>query len=248
MRYKNIEEYPKFIESNSFGTMELVESKPRKFLVKFLNTGYEVWAEKGNVLAGKVHDPIAKKQKVDAWKDYYELFTNNAGLELVAFAKCRNKFKVRFTDTGYETEAYIENVRKGKITDPYSLSFLGIGWVGEFPRNSYWRQAKQLWSNMMKRCYNPKDYMGYYGKCFVDDRWHCFANFMEDLPNLDNFDKWLEGKTNGSPYNLDKDLKVPGNKIYGKEFCSFITEYENKSAGAINARLLDKTNGRYGWG
>ena len=237
--------YEKFYESNNHGLMEIIDSAPKKFLVKFVETGYETWAERGNVLAGKVSDPISKQSKLDEWKPYHAEFVNNSGQELVVLSKRGKKVKVQFKDTGYTTEAYINNVVAGKIKDPYSKSFLGIGYLGEFEKVSYWKQAKQLWSNVMKRCYNPKDYMGYYGEAFVDPRWHCFANFLSDLPKLENFSKWLDGKQNGVPYNLDKDLKFPGNKVYSREACMFVSEYENKSAGAINARKLDKINGRY---
>lgn len=240
--------YEQFYPSNCYGLMEIIgRPSPGKFTVRFVDTGYEVDAFIYNVKNGKVQDPLAKKAKLDMWNDHYEEFVNNAGNKLVAFAKRGGKFKVRFIDTGYETKAFIENVKAGKINDPYALSFLGIGYIGEFERTPYWKPAKQLWSNMMKRCYNPKDYMGYYGEAFVDDHWKCFANFLEDLPQLENFELWLNGKKEGEvKYNLDKDLKCPGNKTYSKETCMFVTEYENKSAGAINARALDKLNGRYG--
>lgn len=234
--------YEQFYESNSYGTVEVLEKEGKKFKVKFLDTGYETWAEIGNVLAGKVRDRT--RNKAHNWSDWDEEFVNNAGHKGKIVRKKANKCVVVFDNTGYTREAEIHNVRKGKINDPYEKSFLGIGYLGEYKKVSYWKQAKQLWSNVMKRCYNPKDYMGYFGEAFVEEHWQCFANFLYDLPELENFDKWLEGKTNGKPYNLDKDLKLPGNKIYSKENCMFVTEYENKSAGAINARRLDKLNGR----
>lgn len=237
--------YEQFYESNCFGMMEIIDKQPRKFLVRFVDTGYETWAERGNVLAGKVNDPIAKEQKLEEWLPCQEEFINNSGHKLTVFLKRGKKVKVLFENTGYTTEAFIDNVKAGKIKDPYEKSFLGLGYIGEFKKVVYWKQAKQLWCNVMKRCYNPKDQQGYYGKAFVDVRWHCFANFLEDLPKLENFDKWLVGgDTTKDRYNLDKDTKFTGNRIYSKETCMFITEHENKSAGAVNARLLDKVNGR----
>lgn len=241
--FKDIDKYEKFYPSNCYGLMEILEATPNKFKVKFLDSGYEAWAEKGNVLAGKVRDRT--RNKSHDWSEWNEPFVNNAGFSGLIVKKKASKCVVVFDATGYTRQAEIHNVRKGKINDPYALSFLGIGYLGEFARVSYWKQAKQLWSNVMKRCYNPRDSMGYYGKAFVDDRWLCFANFLEDLPSLENFDKWLECKAGGASYNFDKDLKVPGNKTYSKEACMFVTEYENKSAGAVNARALDKVNGRY---
>lgn len=235
--------YDQFYETNCYGTIEVVDRDVQKLLVRFLDTGYETWAEAGNVLAGKVRDRT--RNRAHDWSEWDEEFTSNSGLKGKIIRKKASKCIVQFYETGYTAEVEIHNVRKGKINDPYSKSFLGIGYLGEFERVSYWKQAKQLWSNMMKRCYNPKDYMGYFGRCFVDARWHCFANFLTDVSKLDNFDKWLSSKETGIKYNLDKDLKVTDNKVYSKELCMFVTEYENKSAGAVNARLLDKINGRY---
>ena len=175
-----------------------------------------------------------------------ETLFSNSGKEFKILSREGKSCVIQFSETGYVRKANIDNARCGKVRDLYSPSVYGVGYYGEFTKVPYWKQAKQLWSNVMKRCYNPKDSMGYYGKAFVDERWLCFANFLEDLPTLENFDKWLAGKDNGNPYNFDKDLKVPGNKVYSKDTCMFVTEYENKSAGAVNARALDKINGRYG--
>lgn len=238
--------YEQFYESNGYGTMEVIGREGKKLKIKFVNTGYETVAEAGNVLAGKVRDYSVPRSNTHKWEDWDEEFTNNAGFSGKILSKKASKCVVQFYETGYTTEAEIHNVRQGKIKDPYSKSVLGIGYLGEYKKVEYWKQARQLWSNVMKRCYNPKDYMGYYGEAFVDTRWHCFANFLEDLPKLDNFDLWLKGKEEGSTtFNLDKDLKFPGNKVYSRETCMFVSEYENKSAGAINARKLDKINGRY---
>lgn len=235
--------YNQFYESNSYGMMEVVGREGKKLKIKFVDTGYETWAEAGNVLAGKVRDRT--RNKAYDWMPWYEEFTNNAGFSGKIISKKASICLVQFNDTGYTATVDIHNVRKGKISDPYSKTFLGIGYLGEYELLPYWKQAKQLWSNMMKRCYNPKDYMGYFGRCFVDARWHCFANFLTDISKLENFDMWLSASETGLKYNLDKDLKVPDNKVYSRELCMFVTEYENKSAGAVNARALDKVNGRY---
>ena len=133
--FKSAEKYEKFIESNTCGTMEILEAKPKKFLVKFLGTGYEVWAEKGNVLAGKVLDPIYKKNKLMEWRPVNETYVNNAGYSLTVYAKRGKKAKVRFDNSGFEVEAYIENVKKGKINDPYEISVLGVGFLGEYEKS-----------------------------------------------------------------------------------------------------------------
>lgn len=136
---------------------------------------------------------------------------------------------VQFKDTGTTKWVYRENATKGKVNDPYAISVYGIGYMGDADKSlPYYKQAMQLWRNMMKRCYSTKDKKGYYGFAFVCTRWHCFENFINDLPQLENFDLWLS-KENGN-YNLDKD-KYGDGKYYSKENCCFITEHENKSLG-----------------
>lgn len=233
--------YNQFYESNGYGTMEVLEREGKKLKIRFVDTGYETVAEAGNVLAGKVRDYSVPRSTTHDWQEWDEEFTNNAGYSGKIISKKSKKCIVQFYETGFTAEVHIDNVRQGKISDPYSKTFLNIGYLGEYELKPYWKQAKQLWSNMMKRCYNPKDKHGYFGRCFVDVRWQCFANFLQDISQLENFELWLHAKELGtSPYNLDKDLKFEGNNIYSKEACMFATEYDNKSAGATNARLRDK--------
>jgi len=149
-------------------------------------------------------------------------------------------WEIQFSTTGTLLDVYKCNATTGKVNDPYAASVYGRGYLGEPLNVPYATKAKQLWCNMMKRCYSEKDLKGYYGKAFVEERWFCFADFLNDLPLLDNFQAWLDGHGTKSPYNLDKDLLHEGNKIYSKDACSFVTEYLNKSEGAKNARALDK--------
>lgn len=149
---------------------------------------------------------------------------------------------IQFVNTGYTREVYKINAEKGKAKDPYSISVLGIGYEGVFPQKPYHSQAKRLWSNMMKRCYDKKHLKGYFGKgVTVDTRWHSFANFLEDIPKLDGFELWLKGFEKGNiKYNLDKDTIVTGNKVYSKLCCSFIPESINKAEGAKNGKPFTK--------
>lgn len=140
------------------------------------------------------------------------------------------QFLVKFIDTGFTKWVYRENALDGKVRDMYAKSVYGIGYHGDVDKTvPYYKQAIQLWQNMMKRCYSTKDKKGYYGYVVVSPRWHSLENFINDLPKLNNFDKWLNPINEN--YNLDKDFKGDGT-IYSFETCQFITEYENKSAGA----------------
>jgi len=77
----------------------------------------------------------------------------------------------------------------------------------------------KTWSNMIRRCYseiyqkkNPT-----YICCTVNDCWLVFSNFK----------KWMETK-DFKEKQLDKDLKVAGNKVYGPDNCMFVSSSINK--------------------
>ncbi|MBL1311256.1 MULTISPECIES: hypothetical protein [Pseudomonas] len=72
----------------------------------------------------------------------------------------------------------------------------------------------QAWSNMLERSYCPKYKVRKptYAKCEVAEEWLTFSNFRAWMVLQD----W-QGK------HLDKDVLLPGNKIYGPDFCVFIS-------------------------
>jgi len=170
-----------------------------------------------------------------------EKYVSNSGHEFVILSQQGKNCVIQFTKSGSVRKANIDNIRAGKVRDLYAPSVYGVGYFGEFEKVPYWKQAKQLWRNMMKRCYCEADTKGYYGRCEVDPRWHSFSNFLKDIALLENFEGWLKGVNSGAAkYNLDKDTLVEGCKVYSKETCRFITEYENKSAGARNGKPYTK--------
>lgn len=161
-----------------------------------------------------------------------ERYQNNSGHWLTVLQRKGKDCLVQFDNTGYTRKANIDNVKAGKCKDPYEISLYGVGYYGEIDKSKdYWKRARQLWANMLKRCYTD-DPKGYKWKgVTVDDRWHCLANFIDDLPLLDGFDRWYKNDPNDK-MNLDKDTKVEGNIVYSRELCCFITEKQNKSLGA----------------
>ena len=65
-----------------------------------------------------------------------------------------------------------------------------------------------------------------------------FQNFCSDIIELENYDLW---KTNKG-WELDKDIKVKGNKTYNKNNCMFVKKKENMLE--MNERTLnDKLTG-----
>lgn len=163
-------------------------------------------------------------------------YKNKSGLDFEIIERLsKNRVLVRFIETGSIVETWSGNCAAGKVADPFQKSRLGIGYLGLFEKTPYHKQAYQLWSNMLKRCYDANDKRGYYGKGVqVDPHWHCFANFIQDIRELSGFQHWV----NNEKYNLDKDFLGDG-KTYSKFTCQFIPEQENKKYGKLNKKLID---------
>jgi len=100
------------------------------------------------------------------------------------------------------------------------------------------------WTKMMERCYSGKrhEVKPSYRDCSVCDEWLYFSNFKKWMACQD----W-EGK------QLDKDILVPGNRIYSPDACIFVTSEINLllSAGKKSKSGLprgvskDHRSGRY---
>lgn len=201
--------------------------------VRFVDTGYECRTRLNLVKEGSVRDFTKLDQERSLWIPYEEEFLTNSGSRFRSFSKNGQKIRVVFEKTGHTTEVYLSNARAGKVKDPYEISVYGQGFIGTPDKTlPYWRQALQLWQNMLKRCYSEKDLRGYYGKCFVDDRWKSFENFLNDLKYLKGFDEWVKGSKNSFyKANLDKDFYKQGNDTYSRHYCRFLPQGYNKSLG-----------------
>lgn len=153
--------------------------------------------------------------------------------EVVAKGSKIGYLVVRF-ENGYQVNAYITNIKRGEIKNPYHPSVCGVGYigVGDFRPNIGVKNSKEYstWKNMLRRCYDQSfqekspNYIG----CSVAPEWHNFQNFAGWVTDHKN---WNKG------YQLDKDLKIIDNKIYSPETCTLIPSQ-------INSLLLDNANGR----
>ena len=85
------------------------------------------------------------------------------------------------------------------------------------------------WLNIHKRCYSEKwlQQKPSYRGCSVCEEWKTFSNFMAWMKTQ----PW-EGK------QLDKDILVPGNKVYSPETCVFVS-------ANLNKLLNNGTRGKY---
>lgn len=88
-----------------------------------------------------------------------------------------------------------------------------------------------VWQGMLQRCYDVKLHKRYptYIGCSVCEEWLYFQNFAEWFE--ENYKEGLQ---------LDKDLRVRGNKIYSPETCCFVTNKVN------NLFHINKTKNKRG--
>lgn len=93
--------------------------------------------------------------------------------------------------------------------------------------NPLYKRLRSIKDNMMARCYNPNNpkYINYGAKgVTVDKKWHKLEGFIEDA---DKIDGWDEDKFIRGELQLDKDLKIKGNKVYSKDTCTWVTQDQN---------------------
>lgn len=76
----------------------------------------------------------------------------------------------------------------------------------------------RAWLGMLERCYSTKyhEQRPTYVGCSVSDEWLTFSNFRA----------WMEAQ-DWEGLQLDKDLLIEGNKVYGPETCVFVTPMVN---------------------
>lgn len=79
----------------------------------------------------------------------------------------------------------------------------------------------QIWYAMFRRCYGNRDIKARptYIDCTVCDEWRSFQTFADWY--YANYPK------DGGNYQLDKDLKILGNKVYSPETCLFVSRQVN---------------------
>jgi len=231
----------KFYSTHRDGLVEIVALTGGKSVkVRFVNSGFEREVLLANLVAGKCADTTVEDRTHPTTYPDIKMQSNNCG-EFTIVEKKGKICKVVFTETGYETQANIDNAKAGKVSDPYFKSRYGVGYLGEDVNHHYRNFTYVLWSNMLKRCYCKNYKNGYFGKgksVFVNDAWLCFNTFAKDISKLENFDKWLEGQIDKSKtqYNLDKDFAYVGCNEYSVGTCQFIDESLNKSTTSRNTR------------
>lgn len=111
----------------------------------------------------------------------------------------------------------VGTLRKGTIKDPYHPNYYGKGYIGDGKYGTA-SPIRGIWSSMLRRCYCPKflDKYPTYAGCTVAPEWHNFQVFAE----------WYESNYFDG-CQIDKDLKIKGNKVYSASTCTLVSRDVN---------------------
>lgn len=153
------------------------------------------------------------------------IITNQGTVEVLKNLGTRpTKLIVQFVSTGYITECRATNLVSNKVKDHRLPSVYGVGYLDGIrvqPRGTEQRRIYDLWANMLKRAYGGYDKS--YTDVTVDKAWHSFKTFLNTFGDIPNYESFL----NGDDVHLDKDLRVPENRMYSLQTCQFISAIEN---------------------
>lgn len=159
--------------------------------------------------------------------DIYE--SNNYGSYEVVDYVNTDEVKVRFIETGYSYWVGASQIKRGTVRDRFFPNTFGIGYFGDGAYSSRVNGKITVcyssWCGMMERCYSSRlhECKNTYRDCEVCEEWHNFQNFAKWFE-----DNYIEG------YDLDKDIKIEGNKLYSPETCMFVSKYKNNMAAQAN--------------
>lgn len=212
----------------------------KKVSVRFVDTGHVAIVSGREVRNGYVKDRSACSEPED-FKAGTVIKGPYGSIEIIKYTNA-NHVKVRFALTGSERVFTSDAIRDGRIKDLFAPSVYGVGFMGDGKFKSSANGAKSkpysCWHSMMQRCYDSefhKTQQSYMG-CSVSKVWHNYQVFAE----------WFELNypMDGGSYELDKDLKVAGNRVYSPESCMFIPKILNIKTSAEKVHTLINPDGK----
>lgn len=124
----------------------------------------------------------------------------------------------------------------------WKRTLFGIGYLGcndSFADGDNYIYSK--WANMMQRCYDEETHRlkPYYAPCTAEIEFQNFSNYRE----------WHKENAMGDrKVDLDKDVLIRGNTVYGSETCTLIPHFTNtifENRGADTNIVLNNDTGKY---
>ena len=242
--------------ANAGYTYKIIEfidmSKDSKKLVKirFDNTGTEKIVYLKCAIKGSVYDELhfINFNRL-YWSNQYGSFKI---ISIIGNIKNHIRVLIKFTNTGYEKDVQIENVKTGQVKDDIATfkEYITIDKIGIDEYNiRITNILKSIWKSMISRCNNNKSnaYINY-GLIGVSvcKRWLELDNFLDDAKYIDGFDKFYNRPF---LYELDKDYKqinIPkSQRIYSKETCTFLYYMDNLNLKTIEYKRDNNLSSEY---
>ena len=162
-----------------------------------------------------------------------------------------NEVLSRYIDGADITDELITDIVndiKYKADDWYANKWkrtvFGIGYLGcsDADANRKDNYIYSKWANMMQRCYDEETHKlkPYYAPCTAEIEWQNFSNYRE----------WhRENEMGDRKVDLDKDVLIRGNTVYGSETCTLIPHFTNTlfetPKGTDTNIVLNNTTGKY---
>ena len=241
-------------KSNQWGDVTVIDYRNAKdVLCRFEDTGNEAAFHASSIRRGVIRDEVEYKRlseerkasrKAEAAKNYYEAVegakqrsmaeisdrvfeSEHCGPFTVTKYDNADNVTVTFCNTGHEvktSKATIVGCARPRIRDPLAPTVFGVGCQGVGPHAGYVEaietQPHATWRAMLRRCYGPEHRPAY------EDVTVC-----EEWLNFQTFADWYEENHPGTAgLELDKDIKIKGNRVYRPEACQFVTKAENQAA------------------
>jgi hypothetical protein len=201
-----------------------------KVTVKF-ETGDKVTTNTTSIQTGCTVAGVQEKPKKIIKGDIYE--SDKHGMfEILEYKSC-SEITIKVYETGSILTVSSCQVRVGRFSDPLQKVVQGIGYLGlgKYNRKDH-KRCYSSWLNIIQRCYNTVNPNKTYIDCEVHPLWHNFQNFAA----------WYEGN-HIEGYQIDKDIKVEGNKVYGPETCMFVSPQENAEKAAAKTYTMVNPEG-----
>lgn len=156
------------------------------------------------------------------------VFTGNFGNYKIIEYKNAREVTVEFED-GYTRKCSSNSLRIGSVKNPNFPTIFGVGYLGEgkFSDAKGFSESYtyKLWRHVLGRVFR-KEYEAHYSDCDIDELWLCYNNFAEWCHNQKGFSSFDD---KGERFQLDKDFKLKGNRLYSPETCIFLPREINQS-------------------
>lgn len=160
-----------------------------------------------------------------------QIYINRQGSEIkVLEYENSTRILVEIGKTKYQQYVHAGNLISLNVHDNYAPSVAGRGIFGDAVVDVK-SQVYTSWAGMFKRCYT-----------FYEDKPRARINYEgcevhEDFTYLPDYIDWYNNQIVQPKWHLDKDLLVPGNKIYSPNTCVFLPR-------ALNTFLTIRGNAR----